>query len=269
MAYLIPSPTKFTTSPDFQSDPWISGFELSVLSDTVIRVEAGAARCLWNDFIISYPSTSAGLAPYMTADTTVTGPNGCFPYPASVLDTSTNLVCGLYIVSNSSGSYNGTVPALIIATGNDFLPPNYNVYRRIGLVGFNTTGALISWSQSGTSLERTYSLYTPVNAVQNGTSSTFVPVDLTAGNGVVPPKYPTTVSFTFNATQTGEGQTATFSADTTGISQIAYSSTSDSGTMVAGLNALGNASLRYKVVSGESITWGIRAFVDNMGNRLF
>lgn len=274
--YIIPSPTKFSKTPNFSSNPWIEGFEQKYVSDTIFTVGPGAARALTTDFVISYPTNVPGSNGLIRVDTSVIGLNGCYPRALSELNLTHNTVFSVYIVASSSGTSSGNnSTSVIVATGDNFLPDGYDAYRRIGLIYiFQSDLSIAPWTQSGLGAYRKYTLKTPVNAVQNGSVTTLTPVDLSINHGVVPPGNPSDIMITWAVTNSDDNQTVTFSPGGVGSANATFTGNAElwnnAINITAGTNTAGRASLSYRVAVGDQIiTWGVREFSDYMGNSIF
>ena len=123
----------------------------------------------------------------VTVDVSTVGANGCYPVSIASLGLTNNTVFPVYVLSNSSGGDNENT-AVVVATGNNFLPPNYDSFRRIGwaFIAYST-GYLLPYVQSGHQTERLYILQDPVTVLSAGAATTKTTLDLTSTVGLVPP----------------------------------------------------------------------------------
>ena len=286
MAYFIPAPVQTAQQPinlipDFNSFPGVSGFNLSVASNTTMTVTPGYARAFNNDFAISYPGSIPNLPANITINTAVVGANGVYPNSIASLGLTENTVFGVYIIAKSSGTTDGSLnpsvsPAAVIATGNNFLPPGYDAFRRIGLAFINeSTGNLIVMNQAGNANERVYMLEAPVQVLSAGASTTFAHVDLTVNGGPVLPEADVEVIMQIAFTANAAGDTVTLqpygqTGSTVVVAAPAGALMELNQTILTGLNTSGNAAIDYKVSSGsDAVTLNVAGFKDSLGNSLF
>ena len=286
MPYLIPAPKTFSTTPNYSSNPFVSGLEFTALSDTTFSIAPGAARALTSDFIIQYPSYSPNQPGFIPVDITTVGLNGCFPNSiASVSIPSGILILSIYLVAASSGyqiNYISTSPGIIVCTGNDFLPPGYDSYRRIGFVCIQPAKTILPWAQSGSSMDRVYRLSSQRNTLFNGSSLTYAAVDLTnnntgPNNGIVPPKNNVEVLIETYVTTTVAGNGAFLShvnvngADTWIFNPVVGPKMGVPMRVMAGQNPTTGASVIYYKVqnAGNLFSFDTSGFIDTLGNSLF
>lgn len=187
MAFFQPTFTNNTSvTPGFQSDPFISGLSFTWLTATTFMISPGVCRAYGNDFVMA-------LQAPVVVDTTLVGLNGCFPLAANVASPTNDTNFGIYLVADSTGvlgSVGGNSPKVVIATGNNFLPTGYQVWRRIGSVlitgGTNNMPVL---QQTGSGIERKYSLQVAYSALTGGTDTAAALIDLSATNGPLNPNF--------------------------------------------------------------------------------
>jgi hypothetical protein len=285
MTVLVPVPTAFSVVPSFQSFPFVSGYHMNVTGNTTLTVGPGAARALTNDFVIQYPSFSASLPGNISVDVSTVGLNGCYPVAISSLGLTNNQLFPVYVVTDTSGTFaTGSVttngPYVIVATGNNFLPPNMNSFRRIGWLWVDhTTGFILPMLQQGDGNEREYLLNAPITVVSGGTSfTTPAEVDLTSTVGLIPPNRNSKVMLNVSLTGAGTSsfvylQPNNFSASgataTTVLTQVASHALGVMVDMVCGTDATtGDAAIKYLVDSGSAVTIQIAGFTDSIGNHL-
>lgn len=283
MAYFIPAPTAFSVIPDYQSNPFVSGFEMTVTSTTQFTIASGCCRALTSDFVISYPSYSPSLPPNITVNTASVGVNGCYPVSIASLALTNHTVFPVYVIAKSSGTTNGSLntsvgTSVVVATGNNFLPPGYDTYRRIGYIYISfSTGLILPWIQGGNSNIRFYSSATNLIIGSGLASLTLARLDLTANNGYVPPHKNVQAEFITRF----QGITASDSftlSDTgvTGTSNALWATPSVTGQLGSTFNTLcgtdpttGNSSIWYLVsASGCTLQVGLSGFEDDLGNTL-
>lgn len=280
MAYFIPAPTAFPVIPDFSSDPFVTGFELAVTGNTTFTVQPGAARALTSDFVIEYPSFIPNLPAIITADIANVGLNGCFPNSIASLALADHTMFPVYIIANSSGTTGGSLnaniaPAVVVATGNNFLPANYDVFRRIGfMLVDDANGHLIFMEQSGHANERKYILNAGPVALNAGNATAATSVDLTIGDGIIPPG--AGHNAILNLAINGNAASAYLRIYPTGnlvgngaaglITPVGGATLGAQGQLNAGINNLGNASIDYLVNNaGTTATIIVDGFVDSLG----
>ena len=286
MAYFLPSPTNFSSLPFLGSNAFVSGLEMNVISMTQFTINPGAARDLISDFVISFSPYSAGGTPVLTVDVSTRGLNGCYPYLPNDLNQSINIVYPVYIVGNTAGNVN---TAIIVATGDEFLPPTMNAYRRIGWIYINSAtsafpGTIDAWTQSGSGNDRSYVLTNQRHRLISGTQTGFTSFSLTSGsgveNGVVPPKPNVTVFCTAYMTVVSAGTGANISytsASQSFISPIYIRNpvitltTSYPFTTIASQDPVtGDSILYYQVTtSGNVLSVDNSGFVDSLGPTLY
>lgn len=176
MAHIQPSFPGGNPYPDLSSEPIIYGFELVVTGSTTFTLTPGLARAFTSSDIISYPGNEAGFSGLITIDISKVGALGCYPNSLSVLTDSTSL--SVYILGDSTGKNS---PTFVVATGNLFLLPGYNIWRKIGTVYVNSSiNSLYEFTQTGTGIERQYILIEPFPG-NNFTTGNFHPFTVNTG----------------------------------------------------------------------------------------
>jgi hypothetical protein len=172
LAPALPHPTFFPmfnngtfSVPNYGSNPFLEGFELTITpttsptwlsGGTQFTLNPGAARDFTSDFVISYnPYSISGLPAKISVDLNNTGPGGCYPIAFQYVNiVAVSEALAVYVIGDSTGV---NVTSAIVATGNNFLPPGYNKWRRVGTVLIsNTTKQLIQVTQTGSGREREY-----------------------------------------------------------------------------------------------------------------
>src|SRR5574338_221510 len=180
--------------PDMGSNPFVTGLNITVTDDTKFTVSPGAARALTNDFVIEFPTNPLTGPALLTCDISRVGANAAYPKSISSLNLANNTLMGVYIIAKSSGTTSGSTnpiisPAVVVATDDNFLPPGYDVYRRIGyVVVISATGYLMKMTQSGNGNDRTYMANTAVVALNAGSATVATTLDLGANDGIIPSK---------------------------------------------------------------------------------
>lgn len=282
MAIFIPVPN-FSTVPDYQSNPFITGLEITVTGNTTFTVNSGSARALTSDFVMQYPGYLPGLPTFITADISTVGENGCFPSSIASLGLASDTMFPVYLIANSGGTTGGSLdsnvaPVVVVATGNNFLPAGFDAFRRIGWVYVDSgTGNLIYMAQSGKSNNREYRLNGGPVAVNAGSATTATSVDLTTGDGIIPPSSGISIilGFVLNGNAAGAyvrtfptGHTST-SAMAGVITPVTSQNLGVSGEIISGVNASGNASIDYLVNNASTtVTIVVSGFVDSLGASL-
>lgn len=291
MSVLIPTlvnPTKLSTVPDYQSNAFVSGFNMTILSATTLAIGPGAARSFNNDNVISYPNDLVFSTPYLTAATTIVGAGGCFPFSISDMTLTVNTVFGVYVIENSGGTTGGSLnptvsPNLVIATGDNFLPAGFDSFRRVGLVYISSsTNQILPWIQTGNGSEKTYLLQDPVNALSAGNSTVATSINLSNLNGVIAQGLSANVLLSVSLTADAAGDYAmiwptnylfNIEAPTTIVNPAANVLevvvpivSGNTGTYPFA----GDASIDYLVASvDDSLTINVIGFVDSLGPSLF
>ncbi len=287
MSFFIPVPTGFSTVPAYQSNPFVSGLNMAVTGDTTFTMSPGACRALTNNYVLQFPSYSPNVPGNVTVDISTQGLNGCYPSSIASLSLASNTVFPVYAVANSSGTAtvpgaasNGPLTAFVVATGNNFLPPNMDMFRRVAWVYVDySTGEIIPWDQFGQGTERTYLLQDPVTALSGGVADTPTAIDLTnnSGVGVVPPSV---VSVNLNLSLTGTAVASYLYVEPTGLTagsvtptQLVTPTASEplaaNMSLLTGLNTSGDSSINYWVDSGSSATILVAGFTESLGNTLY
>ena len=291
MATFTPVPS-FSTVPSFQAVPFVSGFRQTVVSTTTFTVMAGFARALCNNNIIQFPSTAANGPGVITVDITTVGANGCFPVSIASLGLTANTLFPVYICSNSSGTGLGTANPIaggtttntssivIVATGNNFLPAGYDTFHRIGWCPIaHATSHIIPYTQSGHGNEKTYMFQDPITGVSGGAATAQTVIDLTSGDGLIPPNISVNVFLNAAITPNAAGgyvsiEPGNLTAASVAPIQVFGSATGEPNSscvqVIATPNAsTGDANIQYFVNNaGSSATVNVVGFVDSLGNSL-
>lgn len=286
MAYFIPNANQMSLAgipviPNFYSQPWISGFEMSMVqSFSDVRqftIQPGSARALTSDFVISYsPNSTPNLPHEIIVDTETVGINGCYPHSLESLSLARDTVFPVYIVGNASGtglSASAPKTGVIVATSDAFLPAGYDSYCRIGLIYISTALDIIPWVQEGSLNERYYNLGLPI-VMTTTTDVNFVPYDLTAGDGAIPPLYQTIVTASITLTNAIDGQYLRFSPYDEFESQVfvrtPVGKIAVSQQLLSGVNALGNATITLACEDlSQVIHVDLIGFKDTIRNAIF
>lgn len=174
--------------PNYGSDAFIHGFELKIPNSTSVwlsggtkfTLDPGAARAFASNFVISYnPYSGPGLPQVMTVDLNNVGSLGCYPLPFSFLQSINPAEAfAVYVLGDSSGKKQTTA---IVATGNNFLLPGYDTWRRIATILINgSSRELVQVTQSGTGTEREYVALQFLTGAGYGPTS-FIEIPLSSG----------------------------------------------------------------------------------------
>lgn len=151
--------------PFYGSNPFLEGYELTItptatptwtFGGTQFTLNPGAARDFTSDYVIAYnPYSVSGLPAQIAVDLNNTGPGGCYPTAFQYIHiVSTAEALAVYVIGDSTGV---NVTSAIVATGNNFLPPGYNKWRRVGSVVLSaSTKQLVQLTQTGSGREREY-----------------------------------------------------------------------------------------------------------------
>lgn len=260
--------------PDYSSNPFVSGYELHITGNSTFTLNPGAARAYNSSFVITYnPFLTPGLPQKLNLDLTKVGPLGCFPYPinnVSLLDfTSLNV----YAIASTSGNENIATSA-VVATGDNFLPPGYDAWRKVGTVYVDDgTRFLDRMLQLGSENERTYLLDNFLPSSSYGPTS-FFPLPLSTGRSPCNPKFTTEVLIQTVYTANALGDFAALSPKNSGIALPFYIKSPAAGggqlideiTVPVNIDANGN-SIIYVSVSGagSSLIPRITGWIETMG----
>lgn len=288
MATFIPAPSRFSVIPNFNSFPGVSGYNMAITGSTTFTVSPGYARSLCSDFAISFPSFQPNTPSVLSVDISTVGPGGCYPNSIASLGLTHNTIFGVYVLGNSAGTTGGSLvdtanaTEVVVATGNNFLiSPEYDSYRRIGLVYVDhSTGYLIPFQQSGNGTSKTYVLQDPVVALTAGAATAATVVDLTANDGAIIPNTNVNVLLDAKIVPNAAGGyvalepgslTAASATPVEIYGSVASQPNSSFVQMTATPNAsTGNANIQYFVDNaGSAATLNVVGWVDNLGNQLF
>lgn len=187
---------KTVASASYDSNPFIYGFQLALDGTTKFNVKPGTARSYASNYVIESTET-------LSCDTAIVGPGGCFPLPINRVNPTVITALNVYIVAKSSGTTNGSLdaniaPVLIVATGDNFLPAGYDVWRKVGTVVRSANVATLApITQSGTGEKRTYVLTDGTAIINGGISTTMAPLSYSlAASGVCNPYFTDSVLLT-------------------------------------------------------------------------
>jgi hypothetical protein len=179
MSYFQPSFTDPRQSiPSYTSDPFLNGYGMTITSSTTLNLAAGGARAYTNDFAIVFAPIQTLAPSFLELDISTVGPLGCYPRTlAQSLATDGSL--GVYVQGDTSGKNPTTA---IVCTGDDFLLPGYDVWRRVATVYIDISALqLIPMNQDGTNFERTYTLITSLNVVTAAANTAAAAMDFHTG----------------------------------------------------------------------------------------
>lgn len=289
MAYFIPNPTEFSSIPNLGTYAFVQGLEITTSGATTFTVAPGSARDLTTDWVMSFLPNQGGNGSLIEVDVTKVGVNGCYPFSPIDLNIFYNTIYGVYLIGNSSGTNQDV--AVVVATGDNFLPPGYNTYRRIGLIYIegtsypgNVLGNINPILQSGSGNDRMYQLQTSrITISTTGTTTSYQQVLLSDQNKPVPPIPGTICNFTWRFSALTAGDLLIFSAD--GIDDLTASPRPFVG-MVSDVSATvqqagttsfaitvspdGEPQYFYRVgTNGCPLQVNLNAFSDSLGPRLF
>jgi hypothetical protein len=294
MYFKIPTNPKIVETPVFDAAigsarPYVAGFEMAVTGLTTFTIQPGCARDVATPSNIPYPPINAAAPGIITVDVstifvppnqldangnpvtpTPVGFGGCFPLPLSQAGLAgNNTVMPVFAI----GASDGTLPtAAIVPTNSAFLPAGYNTFARIGYVFINgTTFQIIPAIQTGHYERREYQFANAVVALTAGAAGTATLVDLTSGNGLVPPgvsEVNLSALFTPGAAAdqarlNAAGQTSTtYPVVLQGSAALA---TQVSVSMLPGIDATtGDAGVNYLVTGADTLSLWVAGFTDDM-----
>ena len=188
MAYLQATRASENSSAvaNWSSHPFVTGYHLIHGSVNTLSMTPGAARAYANDFVISNDGRLPGTNGNLQLDTTVVGLGGCSPVLMSEAAPVDNTSFGVYVLGDTSGA---RPTAVVIATGDDFMPEGYDAWRRVGMVqNVGGTDDLVFMEQNGLGTERAYHLQSSIPLVVAGNFTGFGIVDMTSGNAPCHPE---------------------------------------------------------------------------------
>lgn len=284
MAYLIPQPTdqRISLLPYFGSAPSVSGYHLDFLSTTQCFLNPGYARAFSSDFNITFSTNEFNKPEFILIDITTLGSGGCYPNLISNMTLANKTVFGIYVIGDSTGKLETSA---IVCTGNNFLPVGYDTFRRVALLYVDTAGLIIKWIQSGFGSDKQYTLADSDPVLTGGTATVATLIDLTAGDGVIPPGHANYVELQAQLTSTTAGDTLSIipSVLTSSVmapvkvtAQVATVATVQNAEIVAGIagndvhSQTANAAINYLVNNARATAniW-VSGFTDSLGNNLF
>ena len=175
--------------PFYGSNPFLEGFELTItptpspawtFGGTQFTLNPGSARDFTSDFVIAYnPYSISGLPAQITVDLNNTGPGGCYPKAFEYIHlVGQSEALAVYVIGDSSGV---NVTSAIVATDNNFLPPGYDKWRRVGtILVVAATRQLMQITQRGSGREREYVSLQRITGASYG-PTTFFTIQLSCG----------------------------------------------------------------------------------------
>lgn len=165
-------------SPYLRSDPFITGYELTVLDSYRFSLTPGAARAYNSDFVIVHDSEAVSQNPVSVIDIRNVGLLGCYPWSLDQFVFSLNTLFNVYAIADSSGA---NLPSFVVATGDKFLPSGYDSWRKIGAVYVKQEDkTLIKITQVGSGITRDYYVNRCLESGLYGPTTNF-PIPLTSG----------------------------------------------------------------------------------------
>lgn len=196
MAYFQPKQSSLNSTdfPDYSSSDFVTGLKMTHTSNTTFTISSGAAKAYNSNFIIAMPASNPETAFSVTVNTDMLGAFGCYPHLPAIAAPTHNTSFGVYILGNTKGTTNGSrvssntiSPTVIVATGDNFLLPGYDTYRRIGTVWFTAgTNHLIYTNVTGCNNTRNYSLNNAVPIVVSQAPTIYTLVDLGSATNNLP-----------------------------------------------------------------------------------
>lgn len=231
MAYLQPvSANGRSLIPSYESDPFISGFEVTQTSATTLTISPGICRAYNSNAVMVQNGLSINSPSYLTIDTSTIGVGGCFPISAALAAPSFDTGMGIYILGNPSEvnlGADGKVAqvAAILATGDDFLPVGYATWRRLpGTVYIDSaSNNMFLTTYSGFGNDRTQMLQAGV-ILATASVQTLTAIDLgaPANNFPINPNFVTEVILQATYTPAAAGNILSFAPTgaTTGLPPV-------------------------------------------------
>ena len=283
MAFYQPTFTNgVQTWPSYSAAPYVTGFNLKVTGTSTITLGQGAARAFTKNEGINYIAPSVQAPSVITVDASTVGANGCYPVAAALAAPTYDTAFGVYVLGSTSGLTNPgqqeLLPVAVIATGPNFLPAGYDVWRRVGTVIIEAgTSTIKPMTQSGNGNERIYLLNDAYTLVSAGTSTTMAEINLSnsaASYGVLNPAFAEkallSVSYT-SATVTNKlvlnsASTAPSTAGVVVQSPVISQALIVPVDMAVGFDTSGNAAVWYEVTSGsDAATILLAGFTESLG----
>lgn len=285
MFFRIPTNPALVETADFTTRPAVAGYEMSILSTSVVTFTPGVVRSVANGGpfgvnLITYPPVNLAAPGIVTLDvSTVFDPNlivagfgGCFPLPLNQVGLGGNsTVFPVLAIGDSSGK---NPPTVIIPTAGTFLPKGYDMYGRVGQIYIDgTTFLIIPTLQTGSYEVREYQLATAVQVLSAGAAGSPTLVDLSTANGPITPR--STSKVKFNALFTSNAAIDTASMIATGLTSagvypiVLKNETNASAEWqvesVVGIDVTtGDAGVNYLVSGADALSLWVTGWTDDM-----
>lgn len=184
MAFIQPTSAGagFATQADWSSNPFVTGFQLTQTGTRTFTISPGAARAYASSAIISFPTVNLTSPPLLSLNLLDVGALGCYPWSLDQLGLSERTSLGVYILGDSKGV---NLPTAVVATGDDFVLPGYDLWRRIGSIYVNTDLTMRKFVQSGSGTDRSYVYIDNLGIAEYGPTVNF-PIPLNNSGGINP-----------------------------------------------------------------------------------
>ena len=176
----------------------------------------------------------------------------------------------VYVISDPLGYLPTGVIASVSVPGVQapFLPQGYGLIRRIGYILTTGASVIVPFIMEGQGSYKTVNYFAIIQALTNGTSTIFVPVDLTTPVMALPR------DFGIQALVSGQTSTGSTAAIRATGNTVATASTAvwraagtagvtHAQTMIVGANGSGNPSVDYTVNTGNFNIW-INGYTDTL-----
>jgi hypothetical protein len=281
MAFLQPTFTNgVQTYPSFSGAPYVTGFNMTITGTSTLTLSQGSARSFTKSEAISYIAPSVIAPSTLNIDASTVGALGCYPISGILAAPTYDTAFGVYVLSSTSQlttpGVQDLLPTAVIATGNNFLLPGYDIWRKVGTViieaGTNTVKPM---TQSGNGDERTYLFQEAYEIVTAGAATSLTGINLssaTASYSVCNPAFVSKLLLQTQYTPTAASSILTLNTNSTAPTNGAVLVKS-SGTaqmivdfeMVPGLVS-GNTEIYYKTTSGsDAVNIFLSGFTESLG----
>jgi hypothetical protein len=230
---------------------YITGAKLSFVSTTSVAVAAGQARDSTNVNDIELLSA-------VTIDAAVVGAGGIDKGALA-----NNTMYAVYMIGSSYGNEESSA-ILSADLSAPFLPGNYDMSRRVGMVLTNGGAEILEFLQTGSGKDREMTYDVIKLLAFAATSDTFAAVDCSAYVPAMSTMLHLSVNFTPDAASDSVVVRPTGSSSTLGYSSISgdVASVLVYGDFRVPCNSA--ASIDYKVSTNSSLTLFLRGYVDEL-----
>jgi len=236
---------------DLTSQYFVQGFNTIARSTTSITLSNGIARSVPSSWNIEWGGRLDGLPDNISLDITKVGAGGCFPNPVSAVTPPSGIALSAIIIVDDTSGKNR--PALVLVTGEDFIPEGYDTYALISATYIDSSGLISPLSYAGNGLVRDFTENSAVN-VLTGSAASYTDVNLSNAGLVVDRSTTRYVDFVYGFTPAAANNVA--SIYPTGFSSPTFAPIQIKGS-VAGVQIVGNFRMPIGVdpTNNPSITY--------------